>query len=100
MDPNELDDEWKPTVIRIPKVTPGSHRVMINKTDIIVGKYKTTVTLKKQSLGGYDVPQGTVVVLNSNEIGWNLYDHVYLTDDVINKILRVLYFDSLRTKKK
>lgn len=99
MEPNEdLDDEFKPTKIKIPKVKPGVYTLWINKTDIQENKKYASVTLKKQEFAGLIIPHGTQLIVdyyNERSSGT-----VTVTDEKLNKLLRTIFFDSLRTKKK
>lgn len=90
-------DEFKPTPIKIPKVDPNrNHLVYINTTDVKETPYGYLVTLKKQVIAGITIPHGTVM----HVIGIPRGTMIEIMGDDLNKLLRILYFDSLRTKKK
>lgn len=98
MSDDELDDEFKPTRIRIPKVDDDVY-LIINKTQAYQKKSgKATVVLKKQVVGGFTIPHGTVITvdyLNETSSG-----RVHLCQADMNKLLKIWYLDTLRTIKK
>jgi hypothetical protein len=101
MDNNEdLDDEFKPTPIRIPKVNPkNTYDLLVNKTQVYESRGgRITVVLKKQEVEGYTIPHGTVIDIPYRHNGGSLTVPVFGED--LNKLLRIIYFDTLRTIKK
>jgi hypothetical protein len=93
---DELDDEWNPTKIKIPKVPPGFYELQINRRDVVEVRGKYTVTLKKQTVGGHVIPHGTIMTV----IWFHESGSVTVSEKEVNNLLRVMIFDSLRTKKK
>lgn len=98
MEADELDDEWKPTRIRIPKVKDDVY-LEINKTQIYESKNgKVTVVLRKQTVGGFTIPHGTVITVD--HVNETTSGRVRLCEADMNKLLKIWYLDTLRTIKK
>jgi hypothetical protein len=98
MSDEELDDEFKPTPIKFPKVPPGVYEMRINVKDLHgLKNRKILVTLKRQEIAGFKIPQGTTLYVDYvNEHART----VSITSDVVNKMLKTLYLDKLRTRTK
>lgn len=101
MKSDELDDEWKPTRIRFPKVDPTRmHDLFVDKTKTSL-KPKSrhlVVVLKKQVIAGMTIPHGTTMEVDTSF--QNSAGMVRVDGATINKMLKSLYIESLRTKKK
>jgi hypothetical protein len=91
--------EGKPrTVIRIPKTDKGVCRLHINVTNVDVSRLYTTVTLKKQEVAGFTIPHGTQLKIESACIHLPS-GIVTVPGKQVNELLKMLYLDTLRTKK-
>lgn len=99
MNTDELDDEYKPTRIRIPRVDDSVY-LAINKTQAYESKKsgKVNVVLKKQVVGGFTIPHGTVISVDY--LQGTSSGRVLVHRDEMNKMLKIWYLDTLRTIKK
>ena len=88
--------EYEPTKVKIPRVKNGVYPVHVYKTTQTYNhKGQLLVTIKPQIIDGQKFEKTTIYV------NWNLpAATIMISSDVLNNILRVQFFDSLRTVKK
>ena len=90
--------EYEPTKVKIPKLPKGMYTVYLFKTiGVEVAGKKTLLTMKPQVIGGYSFPKREIY---TNYAPGITYENIFMSDEELNAMLRIDFFDKLRTIKR